>query len=116
MGTMYKHSTGLLLPLAGKSVCEQLEKAKKSRAVRGNREERSLIVLAMCADCTLNQGRDHTCPVQKEPGWLWMNQKGCWSKRTDPAVDRQIVRDIAFYKGQAPSESENFGIRRNGQR
>ena len=62
MGTMYKHSTGLLLPLAGKSV------------------------------------------------------KGCWSKRTDPAVDRQIVRDIAFYKGQAPSESENFGIRRNGQR
>ena len=41
MGTMYKHSTGLLLPLAGKSVCEQLEKAKKSRAVRGNSFQRT---------------------------------------------------------------------------
>jgi hypothetical protein len=80
------------------AICEQLEKAKKSRAVRGNREKRSLIVPAMCEGCTLNQGRDHTCPVQKEPGWLWMNQKGCWSKRTDPAVDRQIYDDMWDYR------------------
>jgi hypothetical protein len=80
------------------AICEQLEKAKKSRAVRGNRDKRRLIVPAMCANCTQNQGRDHACPVQKEPGWLWMNQKGCWSKRTDPAVDRQIYDDMWDYR------------------
>jgi hypothetical protein len=31
------------------AICEQLEKAKKSRAVRGNRDKRRLIVPAMCA-------------------------------------------------------------------
>ena len=56
MGTMYKHSTGLLLPLAGKSVCEQLDKAKKSRAVRGNREQRILVVPEMCEGCTAYAG------------------------------------------------------------
>jgi hypothetical protein len=100
MGTMYKHSTGLLLPLAGKSVCEQLEKAKKSRAVRGNREKRSLVVPEMCEGCTAYMGEGYRCPVQKEPGWLWIHKKECWSKRTDPAVDRQIEADIENYRNR----------------
>jgi len=47
------------------AICEQLDKAKKSRAVRGNREQRILVVPEMCEGCTAYMGEGYRCPVQK---------------------------------------------------
>jgi hypothetical protein len=64
----------------------------------GNRERNKLIVPAMCEGCTLNRGVRRKCPVQTEPVWLWEKYRKCWSRRTDPAVDRQIEADIDRYR------------------
>lgn len=82
------------------AICEQLDKVKKSRAVRGNREQRILVVPEMCEGCTAYMGEGYRCPVQKEPGWLWIHKKSCWSKRTDPAVGIRIGMDIKNYRNR----------------
>jgi len=52
----------------------------------------------MCEGCTLYKGKNWRCPVQEEPGWLYEKYGTCWSKRTDPAVDKQIIAAIEKYK------------------
>lgn len=52
----------------------------------------------MCEGCTLYGGKKKRCPIQEEPGWLMVTSGECWSKRTDPDVDKQILRDIERYK------------------
>lgn len=61
-------------------------------------KNQEMIIPEMCEGCTLNLGKRIRCPVQREPGWLWMECGGCWSKRTDPATDKEIMRDIKNYK------------------
>jgi hypothetical protein len=51
----------------------------------------------MCQNCTLYNGKGRRCPIQKEPGWLYKKYGTCWSKRTDPIIDKKIKRSMYDY-------------------
>jgi len=73
MGTMYKHSTGLLLPLAGKSVCEQLDKLRKAVQLEEIGTKEGLLYRPSCANCTQNQGMG-SCVSGTERTWLAVDE------------------------------------------
>ena len=72
-------------------------------------KNQEMIIPEMCEGCTLNLGEGNRCPVQREPGWLWMECGGCWSKRTDPATDKEMMRDIKNYKFMMWGYASNTG-------
>ena len=69
---------------------------ERENIMAGNKRE---TIPEICEGCTQYWGEGRRCSVQKEPGWLWENG-GCWSKRTDPAVDKRIYEDIQRDKGR----------------
>lgn len=78
--------------LARRELLEQLNRGSKKEKLTNK-----YTVPEMCQDCTLYYGEGWRCPVQEEPGWLYEKYGTCWSKRTDPKVDKKIAVDIERY-------------------
>lgn len=110
IGNIFGLSIERIRQIEIKSLCKLrvLARCKKHRKLgelleqlnRGSKKEKltnKYTVPEMCQDCTLYYGEGWRCPVQKEPGWLYEKYGTCWSKRTDPKVDKKIAVDIERY-------------------
>ncbi len=93
IGNIFGLSIERIRQIEIKSLCKLRRGLARCKKHRTNKNT----VPEMCQDCTLYYGEGWRCPVQKEPGWLYEKYGTCWSKRTDPKVDKKIAVDIERY-------------------